>query len=93
MCERKERGTAKMLREPSHSGYPLAGPSQQGWTEALPSLCAGACVLSSLRKECNQQVPQDFLLLCSCTNYFSIHPTSQGKFAGNLKLPHTHPLH
>lgn len=90
MCERKEKEQSQDAeRAQSQGRHPLPTPSQQWWTEALPSLCAGASVLSSLQKECDQQIPHDFLLLCSSTNHFSIYPTSGTNPQGTKTVPQT----
>jgi hypothetical protein len=80
MCERKEKEQSQAAETAQwQGGHPLARPSQQWQTKAWSSLYAWASVLSGLQRECDQQIPQDFLLLCACTDYFSIHLAS---FAG-----------
>lgn len=84
-CERKEKERSQeaerdQLRE---VGIPWP-PRAAVMDEAVSSVYAGASALSSSQKEHNQQIPQDFLLLCPPQPHtnFSIRPVSRGAGGG-----------
>lgn len=66
---------------------PLPNSCQQRWAEALASPYDGASLVSSLQKECDQQIPQGFLLSCCGTHCFS---TPQANPQGTYNCPKIH---